>query len=190
MVQLRRNAKQARANTAQFRGSQLTPRSGATMYPASEKTKNGAPADRQVRGAGIAGAPEKQGVGTPSGSTIRQRRRMPSRLGKRVSGAPSDRPRPRVAAGCLAARTPVRLFATIATISGGKRHPPSASIAVEVHRVVADQAGFRGVLPLVRGFCGDRDHVALGQMMAHPAGTLWWRQPVQTLPDTLDGASI
>src|SRR6266853_3271552 len=83
-----------------------------------------------------------------------------------------------------------RLFATIATISGGKRHPPSASIAVEVHRVVADQAGFRGVLPLVRGFCWDRDHVALGQMMAHPAGTLWWRQPVQALPDTLDGASI
>jgi hypothetical protein len=29
----------------------------------------------------------------------------------------------------------VRLFARI---SGGKRHPPSASIALEVHRVVAD----------------------------------------------------
>src|SRR5258706_6704262 len=60
----------------------------------------------------------------------------------------------------------VRLFAPI---SGGKRHPPSASIAVEVHRVVTDRAGFRGVLPLVRGLCGDRDHVALGQMMTHPA---------------------
>src|SRR5467141_1263423 len=50
-----------------------------------------------------------------------------------------------------------------------RRHPPSASIAVEVHRVVADRAGFRGVLPLVRGLGGDRDHVALGQMMTHPA---------------------
>src|SRR5258707_14988209 len=67
--------------------------------------------------------------------------------------------------GCASAR----LFAPIAPISGGKRHPPSASIAVEVHRVVADRAGFRGVLPLVRGLCGDRDHVALGQMMTHPA---------------------
>src|SRR6266850_7002354 len=62
-----------------------------------------------------------------------------------------------------------RLFAPIATISGGKRHPPSASIAVEVHRVVADRAGLRGVLPLVRGLCGDGDHVALGQMTTHPA---------------------
>src|SRR6266853_6228420 len=50
-----------------------------------------------------------------------------------------------------------------------RRHPSSASIAVEVHRVVADRAGFRGVLPLVRGLCGDRDHVALSQMMTHPA---------------------
>src|SRR5258708_1604786 len=50
-----------------------------------------------------------------------------------------------------------------------RRHPPSASIAVEVHRVVADRAGFRSVLPLVRGLCRDRDHVALGQMMTHPA---------------------
>src|SRR6267142_1642644 len=62
-----------------------------------------------------------------------------------------------------------RLFAPIATISGGKRHPPSASIAVEVHRVVADRAGLRGVLPLMRGLCGDRDHVALSQMTTHPA---------------------
>jgi len=43
--------------------------------------------------------------------------------------------------GCASAK----LFAAI---SGGKRHPPSASIAVEVHRVVADRAGFRGFLPL------------------------------------------
>src|SRR5882672_3537389 len=40
---------------------------------------------------------------------------------------------------------------------------------VEVHRVVADRAGFRGVFPLVRGLGGDRDHVAPGQMMTHPA---------------------
>src|SRR5258705_382457 len=44
-----------------------------------------------------------------------------------------------------------------------------ASIAVEVHRVVADRAGFRGVFPLVRSLSGDRDHVALGQMTTHPA---------------------
>src|SRR5580704_7734936 len=48
-------------------------------------------------------------------------------------------------------------------------YSPGSSIAVEVHRVVADRAGFRGVLPLVRGLCGDRDHVALAQMMTHPA---------------------
>src|SRR5262249_13123751 len=70
------------------------------------------------------------------------------------------------AAHCSA--LPARLLAPIATISGGKRHR-IASVAVEVHRVVADRAGFRGVLPLVRGLCGDRDHVALGQMMTHPA---------------------
>src|SRR6266699_499091 len=63
----------------------------------------------------------------------------------------------------------LRTVSLSATISGGKRHPPSASIAVEVHRVVADRAGLRGVLPLVRGLCGDRDHVALGQMMTDPA---------------------
>src|SRR5262245_52483718 len=39
----------------------------------------------------------------------------------------------------------------------------------EVHSVVADRAGFRGVLPLVRGLGGDRDHVALSQMMTHAA---------------------
>src|SRR5450631_1362130 len=33
---------------------------------------------------------------------------------------------------------------------------------VEVHRVIADRAGFRGVFPLVRGPSGDRNHVALG----------------------------
>src|SRR5262245_30355590 len=37
----------------------------------------------------------------------------------------------------------------------------------EVHSVVADRAGFRGVLPLVRGLGRDRDHVALSQMMTH-----------------------
>src|SRR6516162_2705547 len=46
---------------------------------------------------------------------------------------------------------------------------PGASVALEVHRVVADRAGFRGVLPLVRGLCRDRDHVALGQMVTDPA---------------------
>src|SRR5258706_4715170 len=40
---------------------------------------------------------------------------------------------------------------------------------VEVHRVVSDRAGFRGVFPLVRSLGGDRDHVALGQMMTHAA---------------------
>src|SRR5579871_2130784 len=40
---------------------------------------------------------------------------------------------------------------------------------VKVHRVVGDRAGFRGVFPLVRGLGGDRDHVALAQMMAHAA---------------------
>src|SRR6478672_5595143 len=35
---------------------------------------------------------------------------------------------------------------------------------VEVHRVIGDRAGFRGVLPLVWGIGGDRDHVALAQM--------------------------
>src|SRR5215471_1506125 len=44
-----------------------------------------------------------------------------------------------------------------------------SSIVGEVHCVVADRAGFRGVLPLVRGLCRDRDHVALAQMMTHPA---------------------
>src|SRR5258705_384432 len=44
-----------------------------------------------------------------------------------------------------------------------------ASIDVEVHRVVADRAGFRGVFPLVRGLGRNRDHVALAQMMTHPA---------------------
>jgi tRNA-splicing ligase RtcB (3'-phosphate/5'-hydroxy nucleic acid ligase) len=44
-----------------------------------------------------------------------------------------------------------------------------SSIAVEIHRVIADGAGFRGVLPLMRSFCGDCDHVALGQMVTHPA---------------------
>src|SRR5258708_19356886 len=48
-------------------------------------------------------------------------------------------------------------------------YSPGSSIAVEVHRVVADRAGFGGVLPLVRGLCGDRDHVALGQVMTDPA---------------------
>src|SRR5450432_788629 len=47
-------------------------------------------------------------------------------------------------------------------------YSPGASIAVEVHRVVADRAGFRGVLPLVRGLCRDRDNVALGEMMTDP----------------------
>src|SRR5438105_2333244 len=40
-----------------------------------------------------------------------------------------------------------------------------SSIALQIHREVADRTGFRRVLPLVRGLCGDRDHVALGQMM-------------------------
>src|ERR1700692_120656 len=48
-------------------------------------------------------------------------------------------------------------------------YSPGSLIAVVVHRVVADRAGFRGVLPLVRGLCGDRDHVALAQMMTLPA---------------------
>src|SRR5712671_3823538 len=44
-----------------------------------------------------------------------------------------------------------------------------SSIALQIHREVADRAGFRGVLPLVRGFGRDRDHVALGQMKSLPA---------------------
>src|SRR5215471_21706862 len=47
--------------------------------------------------------------------------------------------------------------------------PTGSSIAFKVHRVVANRTGFRGVLPLVRGLCGDRDHVALGQVMTDPA---------------------
>src|SRR4051812_29857170 len=42
-------------------------------------------------------------------------------------------------------------------------------MVVEVYRVVAYRAGFGGILPLVRSLCRDRDHVALAQMMTHPA---------------------
>src|SRR5580700_6472795 len=49
------------------------------------------------------------------------------------------------------------------------RYSPDSSIALQIHREVADRAAFRGILPLVRGLCGDGDHVALGQMTTLPA---------------------